>query len=322
MFYKTVPAVSAKDAYGRFQEEKEIKNARVEKMNGIDGFDAYNPSVPFMWEGKEYIAARVEKRDSEVSEVRFFVRGEKDGEWNLAENTEKLPLQDPFVTFVDGKLVLGGVSVEFPTVPGGDTHWHTDFYIGTPFKMKKFLSGPAQMKDIRLAQLPNGKIAVCSRPQGSSMEKYGCIAKVGFTVVNSLSGLTAETIENAPYLEKLFEDDEWGGVNQLIVLKNGKLGAVGHKACRTYDENGKQLLHYYGMAFAIDPETREITQNKLIVTRDCFPESAKKRADLSDVTFTSGVKRLSGGLAEVYTGLSDAAIGYAVIRDPFEEYEK
>ena len=254
--------------------------------------------------------------------MRFFVRGEKDGEWNLAENTEKLPLQDPFVTFVDGKLVLGGVSVEFPTVPGGDTHWHTDFYIGTPFKLEKFLSGPAQMKDIRLAQLPNGKIAVCSRPQGSSMEKYGCIAKVGFTVVNSLSGLTAETIENAPYLEKLFEDDEWGGVNQLIVLKNGKLGAVGHKACRTYDENGKQLLHYYGMAFAIDPETREITQNKLIVTRDCFPESAKKRADLSDVTFTSGVKRLSGGLAEVYTGLSDAAIGYAVIRDPFEAYEK
>lgn len=322
MFYKTVPAVSAEDAYVRFRKEKEIKNARVEKMNGIDGFDAYNPSVPFVWEGKEYIAARVEKRDSEVSEVRFFVRGEKDGEWNLAENTEKLPLQDPFVTFVDGQIVLGGVSVEFSTVPGGDTHWHTDFYIGTPFKLEKFLSGPAQMKDIRLVQLPDGKIAVCSRPQGASMEKYGCIAKVGFTVVNNLSCLTAETIENAPYLEKLFEDDEWGGVNQLTVLKNGKLGAVGHKAYRTYDEEGNQKLHYYGMAFAIDPATHEITQNKLIVTRDCFPDSPKKREDLGDVTFTAGVKRLSGGLAEAYTGLSDAAIGYAVIRDPFEEYEK
>ena len=294
MFYKSVPAISAKEAYVRFRKTKDVKNARVEKMNGIDGFDAYNPSVPFLWEGKEYIAARVEKRDSEISKVRFFVRGEKEGEWNVAVDTECLPLQDPFVTFIDGKLVIGGVSVEFPTEPGGDTRWHTDFYIGTPYK----------------------------RPQGASMEKYGCIAKVGFTVVNKLSELTADKIENAPYLEKLFEDDEWGGVNQLVVLKNGKLGAIGHKAYRTYDENGKQLLHYYGMAFAIDPETSEITQNDLIVTRDCFPDSPKKRNDLLDVTFTAGVKRLAGGYAEVYTGLSDAAIGYAIIRDPFETYER
>lgn len=322
MFYKSVPAISAKEAYVRFRKTKDVKNSRVEKMNGIDGFDAYNPSVPFLWEGKEYIAARVEERDSEISEVRFFVRGEKEGEWNVAGDTERLPLQDPFVTFIDGKLVLGGVSVEFPTAPGGDTRWHTDFYIGTPYKLERFLSGPAQMKDIRIVQLPDGKIAVCSRPQGASMEKYGCIAKVGFTVVNKLSELTADKIENAPYLEKLFENDEWGGVNQLVVLKNGKLGAIGHKAYRTYDENGKQLLHYYGMAFAIDPETNEITQNKLIVTRDCFPDSPKKRGDLGDVTFTAGVKRLAGGYAEVYTGLSDAAIGYAVIRDPFEEYER
>ena len=322
MFYKSVPAISAKEAYVRFRKTKDVKNARVEKMNGIDGFDAYNPSVPFLWEGKEYIAARVEKRDSEISKVRFFVRGEKEGEWNVAVDTECLPLQDPFVTFIDGKLVIGGVSVEFPTEPGGDTRWHTDFYIGTPYKLERFLSGPAQMKDIRIVQLPDGKIAVCSRPQGASMEKYGCIAKVGFTVVNKLSELTADKIENAPYLEKLFEDDEWGGVNQLVVLKNGKLGAIGHKAYRTYDENGKQLLHYYGMAFAIDPETSEITQNDLIVTRDCFPDSPKKRNDLLDVTFTAGVKRLAGGYAEVYTGLSDAAIGYAIIRDPFETYER
>ena len=177
------------------------------------------------------------------------------------------------------------------------------------------------MKDVRLAELPDGKIAVCSRPQGASMEKYGCIAKIGFTVVNGLGELTADVIENAPFLEKMFKDDEWGGVNQLTVLKNGKLGAIGHKACRTYEADG-QRLHYYGIAFAIDPVTCEITQNKMIVSRDRFPETEKKRFDLGDITFTSGVLRGEDGTARVFTGLNDAYVGSAVIPDPFAEYEK
>ncbi|MFR6055585.1 MAG: DUF1861 family protein [Eubacteriales bacterium] len=319
MFEKTVPALSVRDMYEDFKVSGRVDNARVEKFAGAEGYDVYNPSVPFMWEGREYIAGRVEKRDTELSEVRFFVR---DGDvWRAAEGTVRLPLQDPFVTFVGGKLVLGGVNVTFPEVEGGDTCWQTDFYIGSPFGLEKFLEGPKQMKDVRLAELPDGKIAVCSRPQGASMEKYGCIAKIGFTVVNGLGELTADVIENAPFLEKMFKDDEWGGVNQLTVLKNGKLGAIGHKACRTYEADG-QRLHYYGIAFAIDPVTREITQNKMIVSRDRFPETEKKRFDLGDITFTSGVLRGEDGTARVFTGLNDAYVGSAVIPDPFAEYEK
>lgn len=319
MFEKTVPALSVRDMYEDFKVSGRVDNARVEKFAGAEGYDVYNPSVPFMWEGREYIAGRVEKRDTELSEVRFFVR---DGDvWRAAEGTVRLPLQDPFVTFVGGKLVLGGVNVTFPEVEGGDTCWQTDFYIGSPFGLEKFLEGPKQMKDVRLAELPDGKIAVCSRPQGASMEKYGYIAKIGFTVVNGLGELTADVIENAPFLEKMFKDDEWGGVNQLTVLKNGKLGAIGHKACRTYEADG-QRLHYYGIAFAIDPVTREITQNKMIVSRDRFPETEKKRFDLGDITFTSGVLRGEDGTARVFTGLNDAYVGSAVIPDPFAEYEK
>lgn len=319
MFEKTVPALSVRDMYEDFKVSGRVDNARVEKFAGAEGYDVYNPSVPFMWKGREYIAGRVEKRDTELSEVRFFVR---DGDvWRAAEGTVRLPLQDPFVTFVGGKLVLGGVNVTFPEVEGGDTCWQTDFYIGSPFGLEKFLEGPKQMKDVRLAELPDGKIAVCSRPQGASMEKYGCIAKIGFTVVNGLGELTADVIENAPFLEKMFKDDEWGGVNQLTVLKNGKLGAIGHKACRTYEADG-QRLHYYGIAFAIDPVTREITQNKMIVSRDRFPETEKKRFDLGDITFTSGVLRGEDGTARVFTGLNDAYVGSAVIPDPFAEYEK
>lgn len=318
MFKKEIPALSARDMYEEFRMARSVRDAKIEKFFGADGFDVYNPSVPFEWDGKEYIAGRVERRDSENSEVRFFERRE-DG-WYSAEGTVKLPLQDPFVTKIDGKIVLGGVSVTFPEVKGGDVYWQTDFYIGTPFGLEKFLSGPKQMKDVRLTQLRDGRIAVMSRPQGASMEKYGCISKIGFTIVDSLQDLTAEIIENAPFIEKIFCDDEWGGANQIVELANGKLGVVGHKSYRSYEADG-QRLHYYGMAFAIDPETRELTQNKLIVSRDCFPDAEAKRFDLGDVTFTSGLVRLGDGTVRIYTGLSDAHVGSAILPDPFAEYE-
>lgn len=319
MFQKTIPARPAAELQREFAAHRRIADARIEKFFGVDGFDVYNPSIPFTWEGKEYIAGRVEKRDSEHSEVRFFERAE--GGWKPAEGTERLALQDPFVTFVDGKLVLGGVRVTFPEKQGGPTLWCTDFYIGSPFRLERFATGPAQMKDVRLVQLKSGKIAFASRPQGASMEKYGCISKVGFAVVNSLDEFTAEAIENAPYLEKLFCDDEWGGCNQLIELKNGKVGVIGHKSYRTYAEDGSQRLHYYGIAFAIDPETREITQNKIIISSDCFPSAESKRPDLVDVTFTSGIVRREDGTAQIFTGLKDANVASAIIPDPLKEYE-
>lgn len=319
MFQGKVPALPVREMYGQFSASRKVEGARIEKFEGCDGLDVYNPSVPFFWEGKEYIAGRVERRDSERSQVRFFTR--EGDSWKPAENTVVLPLQDPSVAFVDGKLVLSGVNVTWPEQPGGPVFWQTDFYVGSPFHLEKLTSGPKQMKDIRIVQLPDGKIAVASRPQGASMEKYGCIAKIGFTVVDSLNDLTAEAIENAPYLEKLFCDDEWGGANQLMVLKNGKIGVIGHKAYRTYEADG-QRLHYYGIAFAVDPQTRRVTQNTMIISGDCFPTVEGKRKDLTDITFTAGIRRLGGGKAEVYTGLNDTHVGYAVIPDPFDRYEE
>lgn len=320
MYYDKISALGAAELKEKFIGSGKVFSSKIEKFIGADEMDVYNPSVPFESRGKTYIAGRMEKRDSEISKVGFFEKTENG--WTLDKKASALELQDPFVTFVGGKLVLGGVSVIFPEIKGGDVLWHTDFYIGDDiYSLKKFAEGPKQMKDIRLVELDGGKVAVCSRPQGRSMEKYGCISKIGFTVIDSLSELNAEAIENAPYLEKLFKDDEWGGANQLTVLKNGKIGVIGHKACRTY-VGGEQRLHYYGIAFAIDPDSRKITQNKIIVTRDSFPDGEKKRFDLGDVTFTSGIVRKADGTAEIYAGLSDALVGSALIPDPFIEYEK
>ena len=179
------------------------------------------------------------------------------------------------------------------------------------------------MKDVRLVQLPDKRVAIFSRPQGGEIwEKFGAIARIGFTIVDSLTDVNPETIKNAPYLEGQFLDDEWGGSNQPIILKNGLIGVIGHKSYRTYTEDNEQRLHYYGMAFVVDPKTGMFSQNKMIISNNCFPQVEPKRPDLVDVTFTSGIIRNNDGTAYIYTGLSDSHVGEALIVDPFVEYEK
>lgn len=309
---------SVKEQYKNFDQATVI-SSKVLTFKGVDGLDVYNPSIPFQMNGKIYIAGRVEKRCEEFSKVKFFEK--KKDCYELVESAD-LTLQDPFVTTIDNEIILGGVNVTWGNGKDIETTWKTDFYkVKSPVEVEYLFSGPSHMKDIRLVQLPNKKIAIFSRPQGGEIwEKLNAIARIGFTTVDKLSDITPEIIKNAPYLEGQFLDDEWGGTNQAIILRNNLIGVIGHKSCRT-EINKKQQLHYYGMAFVIDPETRKFSEEKIIIANNCFPKVEPKRPDLVDVTFTSGIIRNNDGTAYIYTGLSDSSVGEALIKDPFVEYE-
>lgn len=310
--------ISCKELIAEFRNKRMDIKGEILKFEQVGDNDVYNSSIPFEINGETVIAGRVERRDSEVSKAVFFV--EKDGVWVPRENTQGFDLQDPFVTKIGEELIFGGVRLIYEGKKVAS--WVTDFYRGSDLNaLKLFVTGPAHMKDVRLIGFSDGRIGVFSRPQGKEMiEKYGCIAKIGFTVVNSLEEVTAESIKNAPLLEGHFLPDEWGGCNQMHVLKNGRIGVVGHIAWGEQSEAG-MILHYYGISFAIDPDSRRMTPIKIISSRDCFPEGPSKQPRLKDVTFTAGIVRNDDGTAEMYTGLSDCQVGKAIIADPFLEYE-
>jgi len=96
------------------------------------------------------------------------------------------------------------------------------------------------MKDIRLVELKNGKIGVFTRPQG----RRGRRGKIGFTTISSLENLTPRTLTKAQIIKGQFAKGEWGGVNQALILKNGKIGALGHIARYSKD---KQNRFYYAI---------------------------------------------------------------------------
>ena len=185
---------------------RKVMNPRPLTFLGVDGYDVYNISTPFTIKGRHYIAGRVEKRENEFSVVRFF---EKTGE---NEYTAILPemtfrnLQDPFVTFIQGELVLGGVQiVTHPLDEHRIISWQTLFFRGkTPADLKLCAVGPSCMKDIRLCELADGRIAIFSRPQG----KKGGKGRIGFTVIKSLKNLCADTILDAVIDPSYFRKDE------------------------------------------------------------------------------------------------------------------
>jgi hypothetical protein len=282
------------------------------KFIGIEGRDVYNITKPFKDAGEFIIAGRVESRDSEVSEVNFFK--EIDGNWVKIEKNRKLELQDPFVTMISGELILGGVEIFPHPILEGKLGYRTAFYRGENVSaLKKFTVGPDFMKDIRLLELPEGRILVFTRPQGD----IGGRGKIAFTIINSLDELNAEVIANAELLEDQFIGEEWGGANELHLLNNGLIGVLGHVA--SFDEQMDR--HYYAMAFSFNAYTKEASPIKLIATRKNFKPGEYKRKDIMDVIFSGGINRHKAGMAELYVGVSDAEAHKILIEDPFMEYE-
>ncbi|OXS57692.1 hypothetical protein B1A99_16720 [Cohnella sp. CIP 111063] len=280
----------------------------------VGGRDVYNITAPFKAEGVDVIAGRVEARDSEDAEIVFFA--ERDGWWRPLPGAPSLPYQDPFVCSVGGEWIVGGVEAwAIPDDPNGFSCWRTVFFRGkTLGELRHFATGPDLMKDIRLLELPDGRIAVCTRPQGA----VGGLGQIGFTVLDSLEQLTAERLEQATIYDDQFIPEEWGGANELHLLSNGDIGVLGHIA--RYDEAGDR--HYYPMTFAIRPDTGARTAMKIIAVRSDFEPGSAKRPDLTDILFSGGLKRLPGGRAALYVGASDAEAHVMHLPDPFLEYEQ
>ncbi|MCL2571083.1 MAG: DUF1861 family protein [Defluviitaleaceae bacterium] len=303
-------------AYEEFLANRNIRESEILTFEYPD-MDVYNPSVPFVSDGIEVIAGRVHGRMGRDSTTVFFTKA--GGVYKPIADAPTFPLEDPFITYINGEIILGGVYVDWEGERAKS--WRTLLYRGTSiYNLKHFLDGPDHMKDIRLCQLPSGSVAVCSRPQGEKViAKYGCIAKIGFTIVPSLDDLTAEIIDNAPHIQDVFPPDEWGGANQLHSLTDGKIGVIGHISQRK-PLDGIDFLHYYSVAFTIDTESLKTSSPKVICSRSCFPGNESREPRLYDVTFCAGISPKDDKDVYIYSGLSDCQIGRAVIPNPFNIY--
>jgi hypothetical protein len=302
----------------RFEETLKPAESALLTFKGAEGFDVYNCSIPFYWKSKRYIFGRVEQREEWArSWVRLFEETGKD-EWTLVPGSMIYPLEDPYISFIHGQLIMGGTHVRMKQ--GKLDTYYAYFYRGTYIhNLYYFTTGPDYMKDIRLVELADHRIGVFSRPRNAEItENYGSNAMVGFTVINSLEDLNAELIAGAPYLDGLFEAGQWGACNQVYLLESGKIGVIGHFAyADTTDKKNPQIV-YFPISFVLDPVSAKVSGLKIIASRNCFPAGPIKLSNMRDVAFTSGIVMRKDGKADLYSGLGDCMEGRLVIDYPFE----
>lgn len=287
-----------------FNKEEQPKNPKTLKFVGTMGLDVYNPSEPFMYEGKELIIGRVEERDSEVSMSVFF---EKQGDTYVKrEDINPLPLQDPCITMIDGDYVIGGT---FVTFENNQPKWFTKFYKGKNLKdLKTSVEAPLGMKDVRFIQLPDKRIGVFTRPQGMK----GGRGKIGFRIAENFDEITTKFIDDAPLFNQ-FIDSEWGGANQLTMIDQNTIGVLGHIA--NFSEGNAR--HYYAMTFKVDIHTLKASPMRIIAVRKNFNPGPSKRDDLIDVLFSAALVKEKDDKYRLYVGVSDAEVQTIEVLNPF-----
>ena len=294
----TAPFKEDKDEDDDDDDEEEVDYLLGEI--GPKGFRNKNNEATF-------VLGRTELRGNEESQVMVFK--EEDGIWMRDKRKPVFEMQDPFFMKIGDETVIGGVETFYNSnsKKSGKLKWRTIFYKSKSLETidkGKFAEGPIGMKDIRLVELQDGKIAVFTRPSG----------KLGFTVIDSLNELTKENIEKAEIIEGLFAGKEWGSANELHLLKNGKIGVLGHIA--SLDEEKKK--HYYPIVFSFDLASKQISGMKIIATAEDFGDGEAKREDLKDVMFPGGLRK-EGEKIMLYAGIKDVEAGRIEVADSWED---
>lgn len=286
-----------------------VRDVKQIRFSGVEELDVYNITKPYRLKRSNYILGRVEPRDlEENAKVMFFKRKKNSSYWEPDCELPVLDLQDPFLTKINDLFVLGGVEVRWRKNKQG-LNYRMVFFKGKDIhNLQEFAVGPWGMKGVRLVDL-NGSIGVFTRPQG----KKGGRGKIGFCVIDSLQDLNVQVLVNAELIDNQFAKGEWGGVNDVVILKNGSLGVLGHIARYSKD---KKMRFYYPIAFRFDYQKRQSSDIKILARRGELPEGEAKKPGLYNVVYPGGIVR-KNGKAEIYVGVGDAEAYKIIIDDPF-----
>lgn len=305
-------AVSCLTLLEDFNQGEQPRDGKLLRFIGTGRKDAYNCAIE-MIDGERVLASRIESRPNALDAETRFYRERPDGAWEKIPNAPVFAMEDPAIELIGKEIIVSGVRVQWKKNKNGKHKllgFHTLFYRGERLEdLHLFAEGPRDMKDIRLLELPDGRIAVFTRPQKGEAG----LGKIAFTIIDSLEEISPQRLLEAMIIPGQFANGEWGGTNKLYLFDKKTIGVLGHIAFK--DE--KKAKHYYAMTFRFNFETRTASLLRIIAERKNFPASSAKKPWLRDVVFPGGLLKEDRDRFILYTGLSDAMNGTTIIVDPF-----
>lgn len=322
------------------QEHGPKPQGRLLEVRGIrSGEIAYNPAVIVqknikkIAHGVNIIAARVESLNSQWlnpklydPHVIFFTQ--QDDVLVPIPNTPVFhKLEDPWATWLSDsngnpQLLFGGVKIDFSgKVPIVTTQLYRASSV-QELDVYHPIAEIRSMKDVRVAQLQTGKIAVFTRPTAG--EAFP--GRIGFTIINNIQDIEKD-ISRAKLLKFDLDENAKIGANEAYTItkreSTGVLKELIHVHCHvaTTDpvkQDGNEIfdfekgsIHYAGYEFELNPNNpyNDIIALHKIADRSDFPvnDKSSKGERYDDVIFPGG----TGGPKETqyFVGVEDARIG-------------
>lgn len=293
-----------------------LEGSMIVDVGGLNGKIGYNPTIPFLCEGKEYIGVRVEPLDDGNSNISFAYRTKGPKGYRLDHSIPSIPGQDPRMKTIDYRFFLTTVDVE------SKGRWRNKFYAGANIAcLEEIAFTPWGMKDTEVFELEGGGIGIFTRPRGGKYRE-GMVGYFKIDSIEDLGRLTKSDWYSARLLKGLFGEGKFGGVNQATSLSSSEIAVIGHEA-RKEIVGGNLIQHYHATSFIYNPKTGVYSVPKKIAGSEDFPKSNSKRSpELDDVFYPAGISisdnlKLNPSAVVLHGGLRDRYIVKREILNPF-----
>lgn len=286
----------------------------------------YNETKPIDYDGIEGMAVREEPWDSQISSVKWWRHNIEKDTWEPLDQADEMPgCQDPsYQGELQGRKYISVVNTKLNN-RGEFDYWSELYELNSDFKgLKAVAKSPLLCKGLHLSENPDdGTIDGFIRRQGEGFAS-GKVCYFKMKTMEELQGVM-DNLDTAAETIEMFAPKEWGGINDLHRLPDGRLGVVGHIARFRIDADGKEVRDYYVTSAIFDPKTKQMSELKIIMTMDDLKDEKgnlikaqfePKRADLDNVLYpTNSV--LEGGKLTIYVGAKDAKPFVFSVKNPW-----
>lgn len=257
----------------------------------------------------------------EFSRVKTLSTGSDDYDWK----------EDPAISRVNGDWIVTIVSCTPPPMKKGEGPRYplrTYFYRLNERTLEleePFFIGPEDMKDIRLFELPNGKIAVLTRPRGMTKGKHMGRGHIGYFEVDTFDDLTKDQLLGGKdiFHPMLFEDaypeieEEfgtlWVGSNDVLSDENGKIIVDDKNNVTVFSHIGsKEPGPYLSFCFELNLDSLALSNIRYLADITNFGDVEDGNIRPNTV-FTGGACMLNDKEAIVTAGLNDVFAGFFTV---------
>lgn len=288
--------------------------------------DFYNQSEPMEIGDDEVSAVRADDHGTQNSIVRFCRHKKIEDEWAPISDADDMPwCQDPSSQgVIDGEKYLSVVHTRKNDKNEYD-YWAELYKLNPELKDLECVGkSPELCKGLHLIRNNNGSISGFIRRQGEEFSR----GKVCYFEINSIDELQSvlDDLDKKAQTIEMFDSEEWGGVNDVQALLDGRIGILGHIARSYIDEKGIEQKEYCVTSAIFDPTTREMSDLKIILTIDDLVDKddkllknqiAPKQEGLDNVIYpTNSVLR--GDELDIYIGVKDAKSYVQTVENPWK----